>query len=76
MRLRLWSSFLEENWGWHMGLRSSVPWAKEGNNTAEGTQEKVWADRRGKAPLLGRGEEEEQPTIGNSLSWSVCMPAG
>ena len=29
-------------------------WAGEWNATAEGTQEKVWACRRSKAPLLGR----------------------
>ena len=28
---------LGENWVWHEGLRSSVPWAKEGNAMAEGT---------------------------------------
>ena len=50
--------------------------AKEGNATAEGTWEKVWTRRRGKAPLLWRGEEEEQAAIGNSLLWSVCMPVG
>ena len=34
---------------------------------AEGTLEKVWTHRRGKVPLLGRGEEEQQATIGNSM---------
>ena len=43
---------------------------------AEGTWEKVWTLRRSKVPLSGRGEEEEQATIGNSLHWSVCMPTG
>ena len=43
---------------------------------AEGTQEKVWTCRRGKAPLLGRGEEEGWATIGNSLHLSVHMPRG
>ena len=31
-----------------------MPGAEEGNTTAERTQEKVGAPRRGKAPLLGR----------------------
>ena len=35
-----------------------MPRAVEGNATAEGTREKVQTCRRGKAPLLGRGEEE------------------
>ena len=51
-----------------------MPQAEEGNAMAEGTQEKVQTCRRGKAPLLGRGEEEGQAAIGNSLHWSVCMP--
>ena len=33
---------------------SGVLQAGEWNTTAEGTQEKVWAYRRSKAPLLGR----------------------
>ena len=53
-----------------------MPWTKEGNDMAEGTQEKVQTCRRGKAPLFGRRVEEGQATIGNSLLWSVCMPAG
>ena len=32
--------------------------------------------RRGKVPLLGRGEEEGAATIGNSLLQSMCMPVG
>ena len=32
--------------------------------------------RRGKVPLLGRGEEEGAATIGNSLHQSMCMPVG
>ena len=40
------------------GLRSSVPWAKERNTTAEGTQEKVQTCGRSKAPLLVRGEKK------------------
>ena len=59
------------NWGWHEGLRSSASRAKEGNTTAEGTWEKVWTCRRGKSPLLGRGEKEGWAAIGNSLHWSV-----
>ena len=43
---------------------------------AEGTWEKVWTHRRGKAALLGRGEEERPVTIGNSLSRSMCRPTG
>ena len=62
------------NWGWHEGLRSSASRAKEGNTTAEGTWEKVWTCRRGKAPLLGRGEKEGRSAIGNSLHRSVHMP--
>ena len=52
-----------------------MSWAKEGNTTAEGTQEKVWNRRRGKPPLLGREVEEGQAGSGNSLCWSF-MPAG
>ena len=63
-----------ENWEWHEGLRSSEPQAKEGNTTGEGTQEKVWIQKRGKSPLLGKGEEEGQDTIGNSCG--VHMPTG
>ena len=43
---------------------------------AEGTREKVQTRRKRKAPLLGRGEKEGGATTGNSLHWSVCMPAG
>ena len=43
---------------------------------AEGTQEKAQTRRRGKAPLLRRGEEEGQAAIGNSLHLSKCMPSG
>ena len=57
LRLRLWRSVPER---WHEGLRSSVPRAKEENAMVEGTQEKVQTCRKGKAPLLGRGEEEGQ----------------
>ena len=28
------------------------------------------------ASFLGRGEEEGQAAIGNSLFWSICMPVG
>ena len=42
----------------------------------ERTQEKIQTCRRGKVPLLGRGEEEGWTTIGNSLHWSVRMPMG
>ena len=54
----------------------TVHWAKEGNTIAEGTREKVQTHGRGKVPLLGRGKEEGQAIIGNSLCWSVCMPTG
>ena len=50
------------------------PNTEEGNAIAQGTWEKVWTHRRGKAPLLGRGEEEGQAVIGNSLCWSMHMP--
>ena len=43
---------------------------------AEGTREKVWTHRRGKAPLLGRGEEKGRAAIGNSLLQSMRMPVG
>ena len=33
-----------------------MSWAGKQNATAEGTQEEVWALRRGKAPLLGRSK--------------------
>ena len=51
-----------------------MPWAKEGRTMAEGAWEKVQAHRRGRAPLLGRGEEEGWVAIGNSQLWSVHMP--
>lgn len=76
LRLRLWRSVPREDWGQHEGLRSSTPLAKEGNTTAERTREKVQTSRRGKAPLLGRGEEEGQAAVGNALHWSMRMPAG
>ena len=38
---------------------------------AEGTWETVQSHRRGKVPLLGRGEGEGQTTIGNSLCQSM-----
>ena len=40
----------------------------------EGPRDKVQTHRIGKSPLLGRGEEEGQATIGNSLCWSMHMP--
>ena len=43
---------------------------------AEGTQKKVWTCRREKAALLGRGEEEGQAAIRNSLHWSMSMSTG
>ena len=62
--------------GMARGLRISVPWAKEGNAMAEGTQKKVWTHRKGKAPLLGRGEEEGWAAMENSLSQSMLMAMG
>ena len=43
---------------------------------AEGTREKVWTHRRGREPLLGRGEEEGPAAVGNALLQSVRMPKG
>ena len=52
---------------------SGKPQAEEWNATAEGTREKVWACRRGKAPLLGRARGGGVDAIGNSLRWSMSM---
>jgi len=52
-----------ENLGPHEGPRSSAPWAKQGNTTAEGTQEKAQTHRRGKVPPPGRTRVK---------SWSLC----
>ena len=46
--------------------------AGEWKATTEGTWKKVQTHRRGKVPLLGRGEEEGPAAIENSLSPSVC----
>ena len=54
-----------------MGRGSGTLRAGEWKATAEGTREKFWT-RRDKAPLLGRGEEEEWDAIENSLCPSVC----
>ena len=43
---------------------------------AEGTPEKVQTCRRGKVPLLGRGEWEGWAAIDNSLPWMVLIPTG
>ena len=43
---------------------------------AEGTWEKFWTHRRGKAPLLGRGKEEGRAAIGKSLHCSMYMSTG
>ena len=50
--------------------------AGEWKDMAEGTQEKVHTHRRGKSPLLGRGEKEGQATIENALgpSGHTCPP--
>ena len=48
-----------------------MPQAKEGNAMSEGTWENGQTRRRGKVPLLGRGEEEGRAAIGNSLCWST-----
>ena len=53
-----------------------MPWAEEGNVMAEGTQEKVWTSRRGKASLLGRTRKGGADAIRNSLHQSMCMPMG
>ena len=53
-----------------------MPQAKKGNTTTEETRERVLTCRRGKVPLLGRGEEDTGTTIGNSLRWSVHMLKG
>ena len=53
-----------------------MPRAEKGMPPAEGTLEKVQTCRRGKAPLLGRGEEEELAALRNSMHQSICMPAG
>ena len=50
-----------ENCGWHEELRSSAPQANEGNAMTEGTWEKFWTCRRGRAPLLVMGQEEGLP---------------
>ena len=81
LRLRLWRSVPGRGLGfavWRQpkGLQCSAPQVGEGNTTAEGTWEKVQTRKRGKAPLLGRGEEEEWTAIGNSLLLSVHMPSG
>ena len=39
------------------GLGSGTSRVGEGNAKTEGTQEKVWTCRRGKAPLLGKVRE-------------------
>ena len=45
--------------------------AEDWEATAQGTQEKIRTHRRGKVLLLGRGEEEWQAAIENSLGPSV-----
>ena len=52
-----------------------MPQAEEGNAMEERTQEKIQTCRRGKVPLLGRGEEEGWTTIGNSLC-QACTAQG
>ena len=58
-----------------MGRGSGMLRAGEWKAMAEGTWEKIWTCRRGKVPLVGRGEEEGQAPIGNSLGPSMCVPA-
>ena len=53
-----------------------MPWAEEGNATAEGTWEKVWTCRRDKAPLLRRARVGGADVIGNSLNQSMHMTTG
>ncbi len=43
---------------------------------AEGPHEKVWTQRRGKAPLLGVGKEAGWATIGKSWHQSVHFSPG
>ena len=43
---------------------------------AEGTPEKVQTRRRGKVPLLGRGEQEGRVNIEDSLPWLMLIPTG
>ena len=55
-----------------MGRGSNTLRAQEWKAMAEGTWEKAQSHRRGKAPMLGRGEEEEwQATIEKALGPSV-----
>ena len=54
-------------WRQPEGLGSSVPWTGVQNAISKGTQEEVWARRRGKMPLLGR----EGP-IQEYLSLCMC----
>ena len=59
MRLRLWKSILEEDYGWQCAdslreLGSSGPRAGEWSATAKGTHVEVWAHRRCRVTLSGR----------------------
>ena len=45
-------------------------WAGEWNATAEGTWEKVWAHRRSKLPLLGRGGSPQEAHCAHALGLS------
>ena len=48
-----------------------VLWAGEWNTMVEGTQEKVWAHRRSKVPLLGRargGREDHHMNLSAHMS--------
>ena len=58
------------------GQGNGTPWAGEWNIIAEGTWEKVLTHRRGKVPLLGRGEEEGKAVIGNSLHRPTGLEGG
>ena len=53
-----------------------VLWAGEWNAMAEGTQEKVWAHRRGKVPLLGRAREGADRHRKLPVPDFVHMPVG
>ena len=81
LRLMLWRSVPGSRlalvvWRQPKGLQSSMLRAGEWKAMAEGTREKVQTCRRDKVPLLGRGEEEGQAAIENSLGPSVhaCPP--
>ena len=54
-------------WRQPEGLGSSKPQVGEWSTTAKGIWEEVWAHRRSKVPLLGRGREGGEDHIGIAL---------